>query len=328
MSSLVDQYGRTIDYLRLSVTENCNYHCSYCRPGMDGVGVRREERLTDDEMIRLIDCFVCLGVRHLRLTGGEPLLHRGVAALIRAAKACRGLQTVSLSSNGDRLIYRVDELKAAGLDRINISLDTLQRDRFRRITGKDGLNRVLAGIDAAVEAGLAPVKVNMVVMRGINDDEIVPMFEYCRERGVHLRFIESMPLGQSTVDASHFMAAAEVADILQGHYGDRLLPIAGPMSAGPARYYTLDGEGSVGFISAMSQHFCESCNRVRLTSTGEMALCLGERESIPLGTLLREGANFETLGDAIRQGINMKPLQHIMSHEKPLTFREMSVIGG
>lgn len=310
--SLTDTFGRTISYLRVSITENCNFHCDYCRGAADRNRARGAEFLDWREMLRLVRLFVELGVSRARLTGGEPLLHPDFTDLVGGMAALAGMETISLSTNGALLARHAAFLKASGVERVNVSLDSLDPTTFARITRGGELVRVLAGIDAAIAAGLGPIKINMVVMNGVNDHEIPAMLAYAQERRLVLRFIETMPIGVHGQGAvRRFLSAEDILSRVREASGCDVTPVRTLYGYGPARYFCITATGlDVGIISAMSQHFCESCNRVRLTSRGELVLCLGRENRVDLKAPLRAGAGGDDLKALIIDGIARKPASH------------------
>ncbi|MDP1904731.1 MAG: GTP 3',8-cyclase MoaA [Pseudomonadota bacterium] len=325
---MIDGHGRRIDYLRVSVTERCNYRCFYCMPDGTAPCSRRAETLTTAELTRLVALFAALGVRKVRLTGGEPLVRRDLPELVAGLRNLPGIEDLSLSTNGHLLAAQAAKLKAAGLDRVNVSLDTLDPAIFAGITGQDAVAHVLAGIEAARAAGLTPIKVNTVVLKGVNDSEIEPLLDYAVVRGLELRFIESMPMGAgSTLAERHFYPAEAILERVRTYCGADLIPVKGGRGAGPARYYQMGaGPARVGVISAVSQHFCASCNRVRLTATGDLILCMGQEGAVPLGGLMRAGASDPELRAAILAGIARKPERHdLATTNSPHT---MFMLGG
>ncbi len=335
--ALVDSFGRSIQYLRVSVTERCNFRCHYCRPAQGGAPIPREELLSLEELARLLDIFVGLGVRRVRLTGGEPLLRRNLLHLIRSIRPLAGLEEISLSTNGYLLGAMAHDLAAAGVERVNSSLDSLNPATFADLTRGGDLDRVLAGIDGALAAGLHPVKVNMVVMGGINDHEIPAMVDFAWERGVRLRFIETMPVGEVGGRAvQRYVSAGEILERIRQHRGVALIPEDHPSLTGPARLFRLEGsEARVGIISAMSRHFCSDCNRMRLTSRGDMVLCLGREDRVDLRCALRAGADDAQLADLIRRGVAAKPEGHGFRPPRPeaessgaAVGHRMSALGG
>jgi cyclic pyranopterin phosphate synthase len=307
-----DGFGRRIDYLRLSVTDRCNLRCVYCLPEAAPRFVPGGDLLSDDEIVALAGAFAGAGVAKIRVTGGEPLVRPGLPALVRRLAAIPGIEDLSLSTNGVLLGGLAGELKAAGLDRVNVSLDTLRPDRFARIARFGTLDSVLAGVEAALEAGLAPVKLNVVVAKGMNDDELGAFAALADGKPLHVRFIELMPMGETgffsperRVPLEEMLAAAAPLEPLS--LEDR------PLGHGPARYYRRPGAaGTVGFISALSCGFCDACNRVRLSSTGTLIPCLDGDDGVDLRTPLREGAGPEALMALIRGAVRLKPEAHRM----------------
>ena len=326
-----DGFGRTIDYLRLSVTDRCNLRCVYCLPQSAPRFAPSPDLLSDDEIVALAGAFAGLGVSKIRLTGGEPLVRPGLPGLVRRLAAVPGVRDLSLSTNGVLLAGLARELKAAGLRRVNISLDTLDAGRFARIARFGDLKDVLAGIEAALAAGLDPVKLNVVVARGMNADEIGAFAALSEKRPLHIRFIELMPMGETgffaperRVPLAEMMAGAEPLEPLSREEG--------PLGHGPARYYRRPGAlGTVGFISALSCGFCGACNRVRLSSTGTLVPCLDGDEGVDLRAPLRAGAGGETLAALIRGAVRAKPEAHGMAARAAASeanTRLMCSIGG
>ena len=322
---LTDRYGRQIEYVRLSVTDRCDLRCSYCMPeGFTGFE-EPAHWLDFDEIERLIGSFVRLGVRHVRLTGGEPLLRRDIAGLAGRLAALPGLADLSLSTNATQLERHAPALKAAGVTRLNVSLDSLQQARVEKINGRDVLARVMRGLDAARDAGFAPIKLNMVAMAGENDDEIDAMVAFCMERGFVLRLIEAMPMGDTGRNA-HYLDLQPVRARLEKQFG--LVETTQP-GAGPARYLgTPDGRFNVGFITPLSQHFCATCNRVRISVDGTAYMCLGQDEKFEFRPLLRGGASDADLEAAIREAIELKPERHEFREAPGKILRFMSMTGG
>lgn len=329
--ALIDAFGRTIRYLRVSVTDRCNLHCDYCRRSTETIQPNHHELLTLEELARLIRIFTELGIERVRLTGGEPLLRRNLVALVQSLNGLPLLREIALSTNALLLARFAGEMKRAGLKRVNISLDSLDPGVFAAITGGGALQPVLDGIDAAVAAELNPVKINMVVMRGINDHEIPAMVEFARARGVLLRFIETMPIGEAGRDtAERFMAADAILAVIRERFGSELVPVRHARGAGPARYFRLSGtDAEVGVISARSRHFCDTCNRMRLTAKGALVFCLGRDERIELKEILRSGADDQAVQARIAEAIILKPESHLFSQpsggDSP---HHMSALGG
>jgi cyclic pyranopterin phosphate synthase len=323
---LRDRYGRTIEYLRLSVTDRCDLRCTYCMPtGFKGFE-EPEDWLTFDEIERLLRAFARLGTRRIRLTGGEPLLRRNVTDLAARIAALPGVDDLSLSTNATTLRRHAQALRQAGVARINVSLDTLDRKCMESITGRDSHARILDGIMAGKEAGFDPIKINMVAMRGVNDGEIERMAEFCIGHGFVLRLIEVMPMGETGRNTA-YMDLQPVRDRLQQRFD--LVPQALELGGGPARYLaTRDGRSSIGFITPLSQHFCATCNRVRLSVDGTLYLCLGQEEKFEFRPLLRGGASDADLEAAIRHAIELKPHQHDFTARPEKIVRFMSQTGG
>ncbi|MEQ1662428.1 MAG: GTP 3',8-cyclase MoaA [Thiobacillus sp.] len=324
-AKLTDQYGRRIDYVRLSVTDRCDLRCSYCMPeGFKGFE-EPEHWLTFDEIERLMAAFARLGVAHIRLTGGEPLLRRDIAGLASRLAKLPGVSDLSLSTNATQLDRHAHALKAAGVTRLNVSLDSLQQARVEQINGRDVLAKVMQGLTAAQEAGFAPIKLNMVALAGSNDDEIDSMVAFCMARGFVLRLIETMPMGDTGRNAE-YLDLQPVRTRLQQQFG--LIETTQP-GAGPARYLgTPDGRFNVGFITPISQHFCETCNRVRVAVDGTAYLCLGQDEKFEFRPLLRGGCSDAELEAAIHQAINLKPERHEFRETPGKILRFMSMTGG
>jgi cyclic pyranopterin phosphate synthase len=321
-----DSFGRSISYLRLSVTDRCDFRCSYCLPRSYRGFASPDHWMRPDEVERLVKLFSSLGIRHVRLTGGEPLVRKELLDISRRIHALEGIEEISLSTNAGRLGPVAAELRESGVSRLNISLDTLNGETFKQITGSD-LNPVLEGIDAAINSGFQPIKINMVVMRGVNDHEVAPMVAFCMNKGLTLRFIETMPVGQNGREAvQKYLPLSEIEQRLRGQFDLQPTAIRG---SGPARYFRVDKSALViGFITPQSQHFCESCNRVRLSVEGNLHLCLGQENQVPLGKMLREGASDGELREAIIEGIRNKPERHHFEDTGVKIIRPMSALGG
>lgn len=323
---LSDSFGRRIEYLRLSVTDRCDFRCFYCLPRSHRDFETPNEWLTVDEIERLVAQFSALGVKHVRLTGGEPLVRKELDEIVRRIAKLPGIEELSLSTNASHLSRFAESLSHAGVRRLNISLDTLNEHKFHEITGSQ-LKPVLAGIERAQACGLSPIKINMVIMRGINDDEVEAMIEYCKERRLTLRFIETMPVGRGGQAAfEHYMPLSDVEARLRKRYR---LGSAAMRGSGPARYFRIDDSDLViGFITPQSQHFCDTCNRVRVSVTGDLHLCLGQEDKLALRPLLRQGATDETIQQAIRSAIARKPQRHNFNETPTAIIRPMSALGG
>ena len=322
---LIDRYGRAIEYVRVSVTDRCDLRCSYCLP-KDFHGFEEPEHwLTFAESTRLLGLMARLGTRRIRLTGGEPLLRRNLPQLAAALARLPGIEEVALSTNGTQLARHAQALRDAGVRRLNVSLDSLRAERVAQVNGRDVLPQVLEGLGAAKAAGFAPIKINTVAMAGVNEDEIDQLVAYCMAEGFILRLIEAMPMGD-TGRQTVFLDLQPVKARLCARFGlvDAVLP-----GGGPARYLaTPDGRFSLGFITPLSQHFCATCNRVRLTVDGTMYLCLGQEEKFEFRPLLRGGASDDDLVAALQRAIELKPERHEFREKPHKLVRFMSMTGG
>ncbi|MCB1872320.1 MAG: GTP 3',8-cyclase MoaA [Gammaproteobacteria bacterium] len=326
MTELIDPFGRKIEYLRLSVTDRCDFRCFYCIPkGFKGF-TESENRLNFAEFVRLIRLFSELGVDKVRITGGEPLVRPDIVELIARFAELPGIRDLSMSTNASQLAACAGQLKQAGIGRINVSLDSLQPERFRSITQGD-LAQVIAGLLAARDAAIHPIKINMVVMRDRNLDEVGDMVDFCIEHGFTLRFIETMPVGAAGKNAKEsYVNLDEVRNILAERFEFEPCKMKG---AGPAKYERIKGERlKIGFITPMSQHFCDSCNRVRLSCEGTLYLCLGQQDKLELRPLLREGLSDAELKSAILNAIRRKPEKHEFNTNPDQIVRIMSMTGG
>lgn len=327
---LIDGFDRVAKDLRVSLTDRCNLRCTYCMPAEGLDWTPSEALLTDDELMRVLGIAVeRLGVRAIRFTGGEPLLRRGLESIIAATAALEPRPQISMTTNGIGLSRRAGRLAAAGLDRINISLDTLDPDRFNTIARRDRLPDVLAGLAAAHEAGMVPVKVNTVLMRGINDDEATSLLRYCVDHGYHLRFIEQMPLDpQHGWNRAEMVTADEILAALRTEF--ELSPSPVRRGSAPARLWLVDGgPADVGVIASVTKPFCADCDRTRLTADGSVRSCLFSQQETDLRGLLRSGADDEDVANAWRGCMWRKLAGHEINDEgfvQPL--RPMSAIGG
>ncbi|WP_050600950.1 GTP 3',8-cyclase MoaA [Qipengyuania citrea] len=323
-----DAHGRQIDYIRLSVTDRCNLRCTYCM-AEDMEFLPRRDLLTFEEIETLARHLVVRGVRRIRLTGGEPLVRKGVLELVQRLARLRthGLDELTLTTNGTRLPEMAQDLFDAGVRRINISLDTLRRDRFAELTRRDEFERVVSGIDAARDAGLA-VRINAVAMRGTNDDEMRDLLAWCGARGLDLALIEAMPLGEVSVDrpAAHLPLDA-VREELERHF--TLVPSL-HRTGGPARYFDVAETGTrIGLITPLSNNFCAGCNRIRISATGTVYGCLGHDQKVELRDIVRAGGE-AALDEALERLLAGKPLRHAFdaAQSEPALARHMSVTGG
>lgn len=325
--SLTDAFGRGIEYIRLSVTDRCDLRCFYCMPEGFKDFETPDHWLTFDEIERVIGAFGRLGVRRVRITGGEPLVRKGLGELTARLGQLPGIEDLSLSTNAVQLARHARVLREGGVQRLNVSLDTLNAERFAKITGGGKLQKVIDGLMAAKAEGFSPIKINMVAMKGVNDDEFESMFDFCLQHGFTLRFIETMPMGSTGRSAQgQYLSLQTVRDRLTRHYD--LIP-AVMDGGGPARYMKVaDSEMRIGFITPMSQHFCDTCNRVRLSVDGTLYMCLGQQHNYPLRELLREGITDEELEQQIIHAINLKPERHEFTDKPEQSIRFMSMTGG
>ncbi len=333
MTALIDPFGRAITYLRVSVTDRCDLRCVYCM-AEDMSFLPRAEILSLEEIERLTGAFIGLGVRRIRITGGEPLVRRNVLSLIAQLGARLapggGLDELTLTTNGTQLARFAPELAAAGVRRVNVSLDTLDADRFARITRWGQIERVFAGVRAAREAGLA-VKINTVALRGENEDELGDMLAWCGEQGFDMTLIEAMPMGEiDAARADQYLPLSIVRARLRQRF---TLEESDYATGGPARYFTVRETGRrLGFITPMTHNFCEGCNRVRLTVTGVLYMCLGQDDAADLRSVLRGGGDDAALEQAIRDAIARKPRGHdfVIDRRRPAASvgRFMSLTGG
>jgi len=322
---LIDGFGRKISYLRLSVTDRCDLRCSYCMP--EGFQSDEEPRdwMSFDELERLAGIFAAVGVERIRLTGGEPLLRRNLSDLARRLAQLPGVRDLSLSTNGTQLAGHAEDLRRAGVDRLNVSLDSLDRKRAQAISRRDVLHQVLAGLDVARQVGFSQIKINMVVLPETTDDEIDAMAAYCIQQGFILRLIETMPVGVAGQN-SGFVDVRPLMKRIRERFSlvDGVVP-----GGGPARYLTSgDGKFQIGFITAISQHFCDTCNRVRLTASGVMHLCLGRDESVDFRALMRSGASNAEILAELRRALGRKPASHDFRNGQQRIVRMMSATGG
>ncbi len=319
---LKDKFGRHIDYMRVSVTDRCNLRCIYCSQKDAFSWIPHGEILSYEELFEILDQAVKLGIRRIRLTGGEPLVRKGLISFIRQISKAWGLKDLSLTTNGTLLAEVAAELKESGLTRVNISLDTLRPDRFKEITGFDYWHRVWAGIEAALATKLAPVKINVVVLRGINDDEILDLARLTLHYPLEVRFIEFMPVGKGAAWEKYFCSTKEVIERLRPLRP--LVPVV-TQGGGPAHTFCLSGAlGKIGFISAMTHHFCATCNRIRLTADGRLRPCLFSDYEINIKSLLRRPHRTEEIRAYIKQAVDAKPRDRLQGRPQRL----MRSIGG
>lgn len=327
--TLVDGFGRRIDYLRLSVTDRCDFRCVYCMPEKMTF-LPRDEVLSLDELLAVAEAFVALGVRKIRLTGGEPLVRPGIVELVERIARLPGLIELALTTNGSQLVKLAAPLKRAGLQRLNISLDSLHPEGFRALTRTGNLQEVLAGIEAAQAAGFQRIKLNSVILRGRNDHEVLDLVRFVRQRQLDIAFIEEMPLG--VIDEHDRLASwvksAEILEQIAQHFP---LHESAERTGGPSRYYRMaDSESRIGVISPHSQNFCASCNRVRVSVQGKLLLCLGNEQAVDLRAVLRRFPDsHERLLGTILAAMPDKPERHHFNlQEPPQIVRFMNMTGG
>lgn len=325
---MIDGFGRRISYVRLSVTDRCDLRCRYCM-AEKMTFLPRKDVLSLEEIVALSDVFIARGVRRIRLTGGEPLVRKGIDQLVEelGRRIGNGLDELTMTTNGTQLSRFSQMLRRAGVRRINVSLDSRDPERFRHVTRRGDLHQILAGIDAAAEAGLK-VKINMVALKGVNEDEIAPMLRWCSERGFDLTLIETMPLGEVEEDRTrHYLPLSAVKDMLDREFG--LVPSL-TRTGGPARYWEVEGLGvRLGLITPLTRNFCEGCNRIRVAATGTVYGCLGHDQKVELRDLLRAGGS-EAVDMALDELLAGKPKGHQfqIDAEQPAVARHMSVTGG
>jgi cyclic pyranopterin phosphate synthase len=328
-ASLVDPFGRRITYLRLSVTDRCDFRCTYCM-SEDMQFAPRAQILTLEELYNVADAFIGLGVKRIRITGGEPLVRKGVVGLLERLGARSELEDLAITSNGSQLIEMAGQLKDAGVKRLNISLDSLQRERFAAFTRRDKLDQVLAGIDAAQAAGFKRIKLNCVVQQGRNDDEVHDLVQFAVDRGLDISFIEEMPLGTITSHQREhtFCSSDQVRARIEERFA---LVRSSRVTGGPSRYWQVVGSDTqVGFISPHSHNFCGDCNRVRVTAEGKLVLCLGHEGALDLKHLMRaHPGDSQRLREALVNALQLKPERHhFAQHEQVQVLRFMSMTGG
>lgn len=329
MKTLIDTFGRTIDYLRVSVTDRCDFRCTYCM-AEEMTFTPKSQILSLEETGLIIDAFIELGVKKIRITGGEPLIRKDVAQLLKHVNRNRMLNDYTITTNGSRLDQFAATLKAAGIQRINISLDTLDESKFKTLTRTGDLKKVLKGLDCAIAEGFEKIKLNAVILKGQNDDDIIPLTHFAISKGIDISFIEEMPLGHTTAhnrDDAFFDSAQIRAKIKETY---NLTPSL-HKTGGPSRYWEIKGHTSkIGFISPHSHNFCGDCNRVRLTAEGRLLFCLGNEHSIDLRKIVRENPNnIVPIKEAITSSLHLKPEQHHFNDpQAPQIVRFMNSTGG
>jgi cyclic pyranopterin phosphate synthase len=336
MEKLIDSYGRQINYFRISLTDRCNFRCIYCSPVEKKFRfVEHEHILRFEEVLEIVRVAVEMGMTKIRLTGGEPLVRKGVIDFIKQLKQVNGLEDISMTTNGYYLSEMAHFLRSAGLDRVNISLDSLDREKFKKITGFDGLSKVLEGIDTALQEGLTPVKINVVLLKGINEDEVDNFIKLTINKPLSVRFIELMPTNHELkeINQEHFISVQKIQEDIQIRFPDARLTLL-DKGCGPAFYCQLPGaKGVFGFITPVSQHFCARCNRIRLTAEGNLRPCLFSIRELELKNKLREippnqyALRRRIIKCFLKEAVLKKPLYHRFD-EKNITEFDMSQIGG
>lgn len=323
---LSDDFGRTIDYLRISVTDRCDLRCSYCIPkGFKDFEVP-QNWLTFEEISRVVRAFANMGTSHFRLTGGEPLLRKNLPELARQLSSIDGVKDLSLTTNGTQLAKYADTLHQSGIHRLNVSLDSLRRECVEQISGSNSLDKVLTGLTAAKKAGFNKIKINMVPIPDQNVEDIEQMIQFCIDNNFILRLIEVMPMGV-TGQSSQYVDLQTIITQLKQKFD--LMPSTQVMGSGPARYWkTTDGDFTLGLITPMSQHFCATCNRVRLSVDGTLYMCLGQNHSTSLRPLLKDNCSDDELEAAIKQAVKLKPEAHNFLDNPTQIIRIMSATGG
>ena len=336
MNKLIDNLGREISYLRVSITDRCNYRCIYCQSEKEFEFIPHQEILRFEEIVEIVQEAVNLGVTKVRITGGEPLVREGIVDFIRHLRKINKLEDISLTTNGFFLPEYAEKLKDAGLNRVNISLDSLQEEKYKKITRGGSLEKALKGIDSALKAGLLPIKINTVLIRGINDDEVEDFVRLALERPLNIRFIEFMPSGEEVINEfeDKFISVQEIKEKLIKKY--LLNPIKISTANGPAKYYQIKGgQGTIGFITALSQHFCKTCNRIRLTSEGKLRPCLFSNKEIDIKKAIRNAKTDDKIirskiiRNNIGEAVSIKPEDHKLNEKfSNRDSFKMSKIGG
>ncbi|KYZ77400.1 cyclic pyranopterin phosphate synthase MoaA [Anaerosporomusa subterranea] len=324
MVGIIDGHGRNISYLRVSVTDRCNFRCSYCMPNGHVSWFPKDEVLSYEEILQIIRVAVNAGISKVRLTGGEPLVRQGIIQFVADIKKIAGVRDLSMTTNGSLLSEFAMPLKRAGLDRVNISLDTLRKDRFSQISGRNMFGEVIKGIESAKQVGFEPIKLNMVVMNGINTDELIDFARISIDKPFEVRFIEYMPVHSRGRDL--LFPTSRIKEIINAAGWGKL--VEQPSGDGPATIFRFSkGRGSIGFISAITDHFCNHCNRIRLTADGRLKLCLLSNAEVDIKGMLRVGVSEADLEKLLRRSVWQKPAQHDLN-EVQSCRRGMSQTGG
>jgi cyclic pyranopterin phosphate synthase len=331
MGQLVDSYGRRIKSMRISITDKCNFRCTYCMPADGLPWLKKAEILSYEEILRLSRVAVEIGIEQIRLTGGEPLVRRDVPELIRQLHKIEGLRSLSLTTNGVLLKQQAGALAEAGLNRINVSLDSLLREKFARLTRRDQFDRVMEGLEELEKyPSIHPIKVNAVAMRDFSEEEVLDFVRLARRKAYVIRWIEFMPLDADQIwRKEDILTGAELKTIIEAEYGPLVQIKTGDPSETARRYTFSDGIGEVGFINPVSEPFCASCDRIRLTADGQLRTCLFATEETDIRQILRSGASDEELAETLRQAVWKKELKHYIGDKRfKRSNRSMSMIGG
>lgn len=328
VENLTDRFNRTLTYLRISITDRCNLRCNYCTPDPFFPKLPHHEILSYEEILRLVNLLVSFGISKIRVTGGEPLVRNGVYSFLTRLHEVKSLSDISITTNGVLLQENIRRLKSAGVHRINISLDSLNREKYAKITGFDRFDRVWEGIHAALHEGFDPVKINVVAIKGVNDDELIDFARLSLSYPLHIRFIEYMPIGTQCMTLQRQMLAHDIKKIIETL--GPLYPVLRNANDGPAeRFRFKDAPGEIGFIRPISRHFCQDCNRLRLTASGQLRLCLLSNIQFDMKTQLRNGASDDEMIRLIFSAVQHKPQEHgLVCHEKAKVFDQMFAIGG
>jgi cyclic pyranopterin phosphate synthase len=325
---LIDPYNRHLNYLRISITDRCNLKCIYCVPRDLIPRLSHDEILTYEEILRVVRVGIKLGISKIRVTGGEPLVRKGVYGFLSDLSRLEGLADLSLTTNGVNLKANLEKIKSAGIKRINISLDTLKREKFAKISGLDFFDQVWQGIEMALEMGFHPIKLNVVALNGINDDELIDMARLSFDYPLHVRFIEYMPIGESQIGNGPLLLAPEIKKRIS--VLGNLAPVRNSTNDGPAQRYRFEGAtGEVGFIHALSHHFCDRCNRLRLTASGQLRPCLLSGHHEDLKGILRKGGSDEQVAEIFFKAVRHKPSDHNLGLQNSSSVcGQMYSIGG
>lgn len=331
MEHLIDSFGRRINYVRMSVTDHCNMACTYCREEYHKTMTPKKEILSFEEISRMSKILSTLGVTKIRITGGEPLLRRDISKLIKSITEIPEITEVPLSTNAELLKANAKSLFQAGIRTLNISIDSLDEKVFSDITRGGDIKKVIAGIDEAIKEGITTIKINAVVMSGVNQSDILNLVNFAIKRDIDIRFIETMPIGSAGMEATkNLLTKKEIKHIVEAGIDGELNAFSTKSTAGPAEMFTVSGTNTkVGFISAVSDKFCSSCNRVRITSKGILILCLGQKDSVDLKNLIRDGKSDEDIREVIRLAIQKKPKEHFFDNSiDNISGAQMIEIGG